>query len=98
MIKTGVTGVGKMGISHFGYSRPHPDVRVVRVADTLKLVTDVLQKYTSFNCYIDYRHMLDEAKPEAVFVAVPTKYHCDIVHKLVRQNVWLTKWDTTINL
>ncbi len=61
-----------MGIPHLVYSRPHPDVRVVRAADTLKLVTDVLQKYTSFNCYIDYRHMLDGAKPEAVFVAVPT--------------------------
>jgi predicted dehydrogenase len=87
MVKVAVIGAGKMGLSHLSILGAHPDVEVVGVADTSKLVTDVLQKYGSFNCFSDYKKMLSVAKPEAVFVATPTKYHYNIVKELISDDI-----------
>lgn len=87
MIKVGLIGAGKMGLSHLSILGAHPDVQVVGVCDSSKLVMDVLKKYTKFPCYTDYDEMLAEAKPDAVFIAVPTKYHSSIVKKTLDANV-----------
>jgi len=87
MIKVALIGAGKMGISHLSILGAHPDVEIVGVVDTSKLVTDVLGKYTPFNCYKDYNTMLDIAKPDAVFVSTPTKFHTNIVYELVKRNI-----------
>ena len=87
MVKVGVIGAGKMGISHLSLLGAHPDVQVVGVADTSKMTTDVLKKYSSFPCYSDYQKMLDEARPEAVFVAAPTRYHYQLVKALLLRNI-----------
>src|ERR1700712_5487960 len=84
MIKVGLIGAGKMGVSHLSILGAHPEVEVVGVADTTKMVLDVFKKYSSFPCYQDYEEMLDVAKPDAVFVAVPTKYHAGMVKKILQ--------------
>ena len=87
MIKVGLIGAGKMGISHLAILGAHSDVEMVGVADTSKMVTDVLQKYSSFNCFTDYKKMIEAAKPAAVFVAAPTKYHAEIVRDLLTRGI-----------
>jgi glyceraldehyde-3-phosphate dehydrogenase/erythrose-4-phosphate dehydrogenase len=66
MIKVGLIGAGKMGISHLSILGAHPDVEVVGVCDTTKMVNDFLSKYGKFNCFTDYEKMVEEVKPEAV--------------------------------
>ncbi|HEY1871328.1 MAG TPA: Gfo/Idh/MocA family oxidoreductase, partial [Chitinophagaceae bacterium] len=83
MIKVGLIGAGKMGISHLSILGAHQDVEVVGVCDTSKIVMDVLKKYTAFPCYTDYVDMLKQSQPDAVFVAVPTKYHAGMVKKIL---------------
>ena len=85
MIKVCLIGVGKMGISHLSILGAHPDVQVVGICDTSKMVLDVLKKYSGFQCYSDYEQMLEDAKPDAVFVSVPTKYHADMVRKILEK-------------
>lgn len=85
MIKVGLIGAGKMGISHLSILGAHPDVQVVGVSDTTKMVLDVLRKYSPFECYSDYEEMLSRAQPEAVFVAVPTKFHAGIVKNILQK-------------
>lgn len=87
MIKVALIGAGKMGISHLAILGAHPDVEVVGVVDTSKMVTDVLQKYTAFPCFADYKKMLETVKPDAVFVAAPTKYHAAIVRDLLNRDI-----------
>jgi len=93
MIRVGLIGAGKMGISHLSILGAHPEVEVVGVSDTSKMVLDVLKKYSSFQSYTDYEEMLEKAKPEAVFVAVPTKYHAAMVKNLLlkRKHVFAEK-------
>lgn len=83
MIKVGSIGVGKMGISHLSILGAHQEVEVVGVSDTAKIVLDTLKKYSPFKTFIDYEEMIEETKPEAVFVAVPTKYHASIIKNLI---------------
>ena len=87
MTRVALIGAGKMGISHLAILGAHADVQVVGVADTSKIVTDVLGKYSPFECFADYEKMLDKTNPEAVFVAAPTKYHGTIVKELVQKGM-----------
>ena len=87
MIKVALIGAGKMGISHLSILGAHPDVQLVGVSDTSKIVLGMLQKHTKFPCYTDYSKMIDEVKPDAVFVAVPTKFHFDVIKKLLKKDI-----------
>lgn len=72
-------GAGKMGISHLAILGAHPEVTIVGVADTSRIISGMLSKYSSFRCFDDYKKMLSFVRPEAVFVSVPTKHHASIV-------------------
>jgi len=87
MIKVGIIGIGKMGISHLAILGAHPDVEVAGVCDTSKMMLDAIEKYSPFPCFTDHRKMLDTAKPDAVIVAVPTRFHADIVAELLERNI-----------
>jgi predicted dehydrogenase len=87
MLKVALIGAGKMGISHLSILGAHSKVQIVAVCDTSKTVTDVLEKYSSFPCFADYKKMLLQVKPDAVFVAVPTRDHASIVKELLLQNI-----------
>jgi len=87
MVKVGLIGAGKMGLSHLSILGAHPDVDVVGVCDTSKMVTDVLEKYGSFTGFADYKKMLEKTNPDAVVVAVPTKFHATIVKDLLERGI-----------
>jgi predicted dehydrogenase len=87
MIKIALIGAGKMGLSHLAILGAHPDVEIAGVADTSKMVTDVLEKYSGFKTFADYKKMLDTTNPEAVFVSAPTKFHASIVHDLLQRGI-----------
>ncbi|EKB51303.1 Gfo/Idh/MocA family protein [Cecembia lonarensis] len=85
MLKVALIGAGKMGISHLSILGAHPDVQIVGVCDTSKIVSEVLEKYSGFECFTDYLKMVDKTKPDAVFVAVPTKFHYKMVKDLLER-------------
>ncbi len=87
MIKIALIGAGKMGISHLAILGAHPDVELVGVCDTSKMVIDALEKYGNFKGFLDYEQMIESVKPEAVFVAVPTKFHFPIVKYLLEKGI-----------
>ncbi len=87
MLKIGLIGVGKMGISHLSILGGYANTDIVGVCDTSKLVTDFLTKHGKFNCFSDYKKMIDEVNPDAVVVAVPTKYHYEIIKYLLNKGI-----------
>ncbi len=86
MIKVGLIGAGKMGISHLSILGAHADVEVAGVADSSRIVLDVLKKFSKFPCFDDYTQMMKHTDLDAVFVAVPTKYHASMIRTLLEQN------------
>lgn len=87
MLKVALIGAGKMGISHLSILGAHPDVQIVGVCDTSKIVSEVLEKYSGFECFTDYLKMIDKTKPDAVVVAVPTKFHYKMVKDLLEKGI-----------
>src|SRR6202012_5412692 len=87
MVKVAVIGAGKMGISHLSILGAHPGAEVVGVCDTSKMVTDFIQKYSKIPCFADTGKLLAETKPDAVFVAVPTKFHYGMIKEIMEKGI-----------
>jgi predicted dehydrogenase len=87
MIKTGIIGLGKMGLSHASIINAHPDLDLVAVCDFSTLILEAMKKYGTYKTYTDYRQMLSENDLEALFVATPTKFHAEMVLTALAENI-----------
>lgn len=80
MIKVGIIGLGKMGISHCSIVNAHALAKVVAICDTSSFVLEAFKKYTEIEIFTDYKKMIDTAGLDCVFIATPTKFHAEMVH------------------
>ncbi|MGN6558459.1 MAG: Gfo/Idh/MocA family protein, partial [Solirubrobacterales bacterium] len=87
MIRVAVVGLGKMGLSHHALLNAHPSAEVVGVCDSASYVLGVLKKNTGVETFGDYERMLDEAKPEAVVVATPSRFHVGMVRAALERDI-----------
>ena len=87
MLKAGIIGLGKMGISHAAIMGAHPSIEMVAVCDTFSLALDAFKKYTKANTYSDYKKMFEKEKLDVVIVATPTKFHYPIVKSALENNI-----------
>ena len=79
LVRVGVVGMGKMGLSHLSVINAHPDVEVVAICDSASYVLDVLRKYTGLVSFTDYEKMLADAPLDAVLIATPSVLHAPMV-------------------
>lgn len=87
MIKVVIVGIGKMGLSHCSIINAYSEVNLVAVCDTSSLVLSAIKKHSKMEVYTDYKKMINEIKPDAAFVAVPTKYHFEVVKYALERNI-----------
>jgi scyllo-inositol 2-dehydrogenase (NADP+) len=79
MLRGGVIGFGRMGITHFSILNSHPEVRITAIADTHAFVRQNAQKYLEVAAYENYGKMFEEMDLQFVVVATPTASHREIV-------------------
>jgi len=89
MIKIGVIGLGKMGVSHLSIINQIRDVNVVGICDTSKIVLEGFKQLTSFKTYSDYEFMLEKEKPDGVIIATPSHTHYEIAKKVLTKGIHL---------
>jgi scyllo-inositol 2-dehydrogenase (NADP+) len=87
MIRVGIVGLGKMGISHQSILGAHPDVDLVGICDSSSYVLGVLKKYGGVETYTSLDKMLDEARPDALVVATPSRLHAPMVRAAVERGI-----------
>ena len=87
MIRTGIIGLGKMGISHAAILGAHPDIDLVAVCDSSSLVIDVFKKYSRFATFSDYKEMIDTMNLRALLIASPTRFHSEMVTYALKNNI-----------
>lgn len=75
MIRAGMIGMGKMGISHFAILGATPGVEVAAICDSASYITSTLRKHIQVETFKDYRKMIDAAGLDCVVVATPTAAH-----------------------
>ncbi len=86
-LKTAVIGVGSMGANHARVNWELPDVDLVAIVDGDENRAQAVAKKYSTAAYSDYRKMLDEAKPDAVTLAVPTVMHHEIAIEILNRKI-----------
>jgi predicted dehydrogenase len=86
-LKTAVIGVGSMGKNHARIYWELPNAELVGVADFDKDTADSIANKYGTKAYYDYKVLLDEAKPDAVTLAVPTIYHRDIALEIIDRGI-----------
>lgn len=87
MLKAGIIGLGKMGLSHAAIVSAHPNVELTAVCDSSSLILDGFKKYTSVKTYSDFKKMLDVESLDFVFIATPTKLHHVMVKYALEKNL-----------
>lgn len=87
MVRVGMIGLGKMGLSHVSIVRAHPQVQLVAACDTMTYLTDVLSKHTGLKCYADMDEMLAKEQLDAVVVSTPSKLHAAMVGKALARGL-----------
>jgi predicted dehydrogenase len=87
MIKAGIIGLGKMGISHCAIVNAHPGVKLTGICDTSAFVLEAFKKYSALTCYTDYFKLIENENPDCLFVATPTRFHYDIVKYALEKGI-----------
>lgn len=87
MVRIGMIGLGKMGLSHLAIVRSHPQVQLVAACDSNGYLTDVLGKHTGLKCHADLDRLLDNEQLDAVLVSTPSKLHAAMVEKALQRGL-----------
>jgi predicted dehydrogenase len=88
-IRVAVIGVGMMGRNHARIYAELPDVQLVGIADAdVGAAEGIVQRYGG-TAYTDYRRMLEEQRPDAVTIAVPTEDHYDVAIQAIEHGCHL---------
>ena len=87
MIRVGVVGLGKMGLSHLAMIKAHPDVEIVAVVDATTYVLDILAKYTGVRTFPELDAALDAVELDAVVIATPSRLHAPMVRAAIARGV-----------
>jgi UDP-N-acetylglucosamine 3-dehydrogenase len=86
MTRVAVVGVGMMGRNHVRVYSEMPNVELVAIVDQNLALAGPLSNIYHVPLYSDFRKMVEEVKPEAVSVAVPTEFHYDVVRGLLEMD------------
>jgi UDP-N-acetylglucosamine 3-dehydrogenase len=97
-LKTAVIGIGNMGRHHVRNYSEIETSNLVAVADLNKELGQECAKKYNCNYYKNYLEMLETEKPEAVSVAVPSKFHHEVginvmskdIHALIEKPIATT--------
>lgn len=76
-----------MGLSHLAMLRVHPEVELVAICDTTRLLLDMLAKNTGLAAYTDIDQMLDQVRPDALLIATPTQFHESLVRYALERGI-----------
>ena len=87
MLRAGIIGLGKMGISHAAIIGVNPLVDLVAVCDTSSFILEAFRKYTKVKTYNDYMEMINKERFDFVIVATPTNLHYPMVKYALNKNV-----------
>ncbi len=88
-LKVAVIGVGSMGRNHTRVYWEMPGVELVGVADINKATVNSGATRYSTKAYSDYRQLLDEQRPDAVTICVPSSNHLEIALEVIHRGIHL---------
>jgi myo-inositol 2-dehydrogenase/D-chiro-inositol 1-dehydrogenase len=87
-IKVGIIGTGWFSKVHAGILSKMEGVQVQAFSGTsLEKAEKAAQDYSSAKAYDNVEHMLEDSRPDAVYVCVPPMAHGEIEQQLIERNI-----------
>ena len=87
MKKIALIGIGKMGMSHLAIANQTPGIEIVAIVDTSKPLLHFFNKNTKFECFSDYKKMLDKVDIDGVMILVPNSFHYPIAQHCIERGL-----------
>jgi len=87
MLKGGIIGLGRMGITHLSILNTHPSVRFIALCDSSKFMRRNLSEQLNISLFSDYHEMIDKSDLDFVIIATPTSSHAGIVKYAIQNNL-----------
>lgn len=88
-MRVAVIGVGSMGFNHLRVYSELEGVQVVGISDVSAERLELLKARFQVPTYSDYRKLIEEQKPDAVSITVPTSEHEQVATFALRAGVHL---------
>ncbi len=85
-IRVAVIGAGNMGKNHLRNYFLLPESELVGLADINPAAKQLADEHNAA-FYIDYKQMLDELKPDAVSIVVPTPFHYEVATEAMSRGI-----------
>jgi predicted dehydrogenase len=87
LLKAGIVGLGRMGITHYSILNTHPNVKIVAVCDKSKLLLNVFSKYFDVSAFSEHRKMIEGSELDFIVVSTPTSSHTEIANMAIERNM-----------
>lgn len=79
MLRGGVIGFGRMGLTHFSILNAHPKVELVAVCDSSSFILKIVTKYMGVQIFKEPEKMIERVPLDFLIIATPTAHHADMV-------------------
>lgn len=87
MLRGGIIGFGRMGLTHYSILNNHPEVNFVAVCDSSSFMLRNLRKHMKVETFENYRKMIDKMNLDFVIIATPTIYHAEAIKYAIENDV-----------
>jgi len=88
ILRVGIIGLGRMGVTHYSILNANPSVKIIAVCDASSLINIFFKKYfPKVKFYKDYRLLLENEPLDALIVSTPPNYHYEIVKIAIENNI-----------
>lgn len=87
MLKGGLIGFGRMGLTHFSILNSHPSVQFVGICDSSKLMLKNVKRFIGIPTFHDFREMLSQVDLDFVIISTPTATHADTIKEAINTGI-----------
>jgi len=85
--RIGIIGLGAQGQNHLAVLSEEKRAQIVAVCDPIKHTSEGAAKRYGANSYTDFRRLIEEERPDAVYVVTPNVFHMEIIEYAIEHNL-----------
>jgi scyllo-inositol 2-dehydrogenase (NADP+) len=87
MVRVGIVGVGKMGLSHLALFNAHAQVDVTGICEPQSFVASAVESQTGIETYKTHEKLIDNAPLDAVVIATPSSTHYEAAMYAIKKGL-----------